>query len=216
MSRLRALGRSTVGKKAVMAASGVVLAGFVIAHMLGNLQIFAGRARIDAYARSLREAPVLLWSVRALLAAAFVVHVVLALQLAARKRAARPTGYRVRTRDRWAARTMLWTGAAIGVFVAVHLANLTWGLLHPRFEPLAVYDNVVTLFHASPWSAFYVVAVVALGAHIAHGLWSAPTSLGLVPERGAPRLRRLARGAAAAVATGMLAVVLAAAAGALR
>jgi succinate dehydrogenase / fumarate reductase cytochrome b subunit len=216
MSRLRALGRSTVGKKAVVAASGLVLAGFVAAHMLGNLQIFAGRARLDAYARDLRATPVLLWSVRGLLTAAFVVHVVLALQLAARKRAARPNGYRVTPRDRWAARTMLWTGAVIGVFVAVHLANLTWGVLHPRFVPLAVYDNVVALFHATPWSALYAVAVVALGAHIAHGLWSAPASLGLVPERGAPRLRRLARGAAAAVATGMLAVVLAAAAGALR
>ena len=213
MSRLRGLGRSIVGKKAIMAGSGLLLFGFVVAHMVGNLQIFAGRDRLDAYARDLRAAPFLLWSIRAVLASAFAVHVLLALQLTAGKRAARPTGYHVRARDRWVARTMLWSGAVIGVFVVIHLANLTWGLLHPHFVPLAVYDNVIALFHVAPWSAPYVLALFALGAHVAHGLWSAPTSLGLVSERGAPYLRRLARCAAVVVATGMLAVVLAAAMG---
>src|SRR5215831_9211926 len=89
MSRLSELGRSSVGKKAISAASGLVLCGYVLAHMLANLQIFAGGGRIDAYARGLRASPVLLWSVRALLAAAFGVHVVVALQLAARRRKAR-------------------------------------------------------------------------------------------------------------------------------
>ena len=78
MSRMRALGRSSVGKKAISAASGLVLCGYVLVHMLANLQIFAGGGRLDAYARGLRAAPVLLWSVRALLAAAFGVHVVVA------------------------------------------------------------------------------------------------------------------------------------------
>src|SRR3954463_7191511 len=89
MSRMRALGRSSVGKKAISAASGLVLCGYVLVHMVANLQIFAGAARLDAYARGLRAAPVLLWSVRALLATAFGVHVVVALQLAARRRRAR-------------------------------------------------------------------------------------------------------------------------------
>src|SRR5689334_11910300 len=89
MSRFRDLGRSSVGKKAISAASGLVLLGFVLAHMFANLQIFAGAGRIDAYARGLRAWPVLLWSVRALLVAAFGAHVVVALQLAARRRAAR-------------------------------------------------------------------------------------------------------------------------------
>src|SRR5438477_10455037 len=89
MSRLRELGRSSVGKKAISAASGLVWLGFVLANMFANLQIFAGGGRIDAYARGLRASPVLLWSVRALLAAAFGAHVVVALQLAARRRAAR-------------------------------------------------------------------------------------------------------------------------------
>ena len=259
MSRLSELGRSSVGKKAISAASGLVLLGFVLAHMFANLQIFAGGGRIDAYARGLRASPVLLWSVRALLAAAFATHVVVALQLAARRRAARAplvpspprlsipsppsAGERVRVRgvrrhraprlarlalsltlsrrrergpDLFAARTMLATGLVLALFVLVHLANLTWGIWHPAFVPLAVHHNVVALFRVRAWSAFYLVALAALAIHAAHGAWSAPQSLGLTPERGAPGLRRLARGAAVAVATGLFAVVIAVLAGAVR
>jgi succinate dehydrogenase / fumarate reductase cytochrome b subunit len=251
MSRLRDLGRSSVGKKAISAASGLVLLGFVLAHMFANLQILAGGGRIDAYARGLRAAPVLLWSVRALLAAAFGAHVVVALQLAARRRRARvplvpspPSagergrGVRVRgvrpprapwlarsafsltfsrRRERgWGARAMLATGLVLAVFVLVHLANLTWGIWHPSFVPLAVHHNVVALFRVRAWSAFYLIALVALAIHAAHGAWSAPQSLGITPERGAPGLRRLARGAAVAIATGLFAVVLAVLVGGVR
>jgi succinate dehydrogenase / fumarate reductase cytochrome b subunit len=218
MSRLRVLVRSSVGKKAISAASGLVLSGFVAAHMLANLQIFAGGTRLDAYARGLRASPVLLWSVRALLVAAFGAHVVVALQLAARRRAARPVPYlgRAPRGPGWAARVMLVSGVLLAVFVVVHLANLTWGLWHPRFVPLAVHDNVVALFRVAPWSAVYTVAIAALAVHAAHGAWSAPQSLGLTPERGAPGLRRLAGCAAIAVATGMLAVIVAVVSGGLR
>lgn len=214
MSRMRALGRTSVGKKAISAASGLVLCGYVLVHMLANLQIFAGGGRLGAYARGLRAAPVLLWSVRALLAAAFGVHVVVALQLAARRRAAR--GQRAPRAGDALARSMLATGLVLAVFVLVHLGNLTWGIWHPGFIPHAVHDNVVALFRVRAWSAFYVVAVAALALHAAHGAWSAPQSLGLTPERGAPGLRRLARGTAVAVATGLLAVVVAVVAGGVR
>lgn len=225
MSRMRALGRSSVGKKAISAASGLVLCGYVLVHMLANLQIFAGGARLDAYARGLRAAPVLLWSVRALLAAAFGVHVVVALQLAARRRAARRPPPHAATMfgepgalraGGFAARTMLASGLVLAVFVVVHLANLTWGIWHPGFIPDAVHHNVVALLRVRAWSVFYLVAVAALALHGAHGAWSAPQSLGLTPERGAPGLRRLARGAAIAVATGLLAVVVAVVAGGVR
>jgi succinate dehydrogenase / fumarate reductase cytochrome b subunit len=217
-SRIVALGRSTVGKKAISAASGLVLCGYVLVHMLANLQIFAGRTRLDDYARSLRAAPVLLWSVRALLVVAFVVHVVVALQLAARRRVARPTRYRVGAArgPGWAARSMLASGLVLALFVVVHLANLTWGFLHPRFVHLAVHDNVVALLRVPRWSALYAVAIAALALHVAHGAWSAPQSLGLTPERGAPRWRRLACGAALTVAAGFLAVIVAVVSGALR
>ena len=276
MSRFRELGRSSVGKKAISAASGLVLLGFVLAHMFANLQIFAGGGRIDAYARGLRASPVLLWSVRALLAAAFGAHVVVALQLAARRRAARrgvarggvargdvarggveraslvpsppllsipsppSSGERVRVRGvrrRRAPRlarfalsltlsrrrergpelsAMLATGLVLALFVLVHLANLTWGVWHPSFVPLAVHHNVVALFRVRAWSAFYLIALVALAIHAAHGAWSAPQSLGITPERGAPGLRRLARGAAVVIATGLFAVVVAVLVGVVR
>ena len=231
MSRLRDLSRSSVGKKAICAASGLVLLGFVLAHMFASLQIFAGGGRIDAYARGLRDAPVLLWSVRAVLAAAFAVHVVVALQLAARRRAAKgpipsaqsflfpsppSAGERVRVRGVRNPRAMLVSGVVLAVFVVVHLANLTWGIWHPSFVPLAVHHNLVALFRVRAWSAFYLVALAALAIHAAHGAWSAPQSLGLLPERGAPGLRRLARGAALAVATGLFAVVVAVLVGGVR
>ena len=282
MSRFRELGRSSVGKKAISAASGLVLLGFVLAHMFANLQIFAGGGRIDAYARGLRASPVLLWAVRALLALAFGAHVVVALQLAARRRAARggvppgglarggveraslvpspaslpfpsrpsppfpsppSAGERVRVRggrdrrasslarfalsltlsrrrergpDVLAARAMLATGVILAVFVLVHLANLTWGVWHPSFVPLAVHHNVAALFRVRAWSAFYLIALVALAIHAAHGAWSAPQSLGITPERGAPGLRRLARGAAVVIATGLFAVVVAVLVGVVR
>src|SRR5690242_7487461 len=232
MSRFRELGRSSVGKKAISAASGLVLLGFVLAHMFANLQIFAGSGRIDAYARGLRASPVVLWSVRVLLAAAFGAHTVVALQLAARRRAARraprvslilsplslpipsppSSGERVRVRGVRRRRAlqlarfalsltlsrrrergpelsaMLATGVILAVFVLVHLANLTWGVWHPSFVPLAVHHNVVALFRVRAWSAFYLIALVALAIHAAHGAWSAPQSLGITPERGAPGL----------------------------
>jgi succinate dehydrogenase / fumarate reductase cytochrome b subunit len=111
---------------------------------------------------------------------------------------------------------MLASGLVLAVFVVVHLGNLTWGIWHPGFIPHAVHDNVVALFRVRAWSAVYVVAVAALALHAAHGAWSAPQSLGLTPERGAPGLRRLARGASIAVAAGLLAVVVAVLAGGVR
>jgi len=216
MSRMRALGQSSVGKKAISAVSGIVLLGYVVMHTAANLQIFAGDRRLDAYARGLRASPVLLWSVRALLAAAFAVHVVVALQLAARRRAARPGRGRALRAGGFAARGMLATGLLLAAFVVVHLCNLTWGIWHPGFVPHAVRDNVVALFRVRAWSAFYLVALAALALHAAHGAWSAPQSLGLTPERGAPGLRRFVHGAALVVAAGLCAVVVAAAAGGLR
>lgn len=209
MSKMSALVRSHVGKKALLAASGLVLLGFVVVHMLANLQMFAGAARIDGYARSLRQVPVLLWSARAVLLGAFLAHVVIAAQLAAIKRAARPVAYR----RRWQlpagvpARSMLWTGLLLALFVPVHLANLTWGLWHPRFVAGHVYANVVTLFQRVPAAAFYAVAMVALGLHVAHGGWSLWQSLGLNGPATSRGLRGGARVLAVVVAAGMLSII---------
>jgi succinate dehydrogenase / fumarate reductase cytochrome b subunit len=207
---------SHVGKKALMAVSGLVLLAFVVVHMLANLQMFMGAARIDGYARSLRQVPLLLWPVRAVLFGAVLVHVVVAAQLTAIKRAARPVAYRRRWDPRviTAARSMLWTGVLLALFVLVHLANLTWGVLHPRFVAGDVYSNVVALFRSVPMALFYALAMSALGLHVAHGSWSLWRSLGASGPLAPPR--RLARGLAVVIAGGLLSVVVAAALGLFR
>jgi len=218
MSKTVVFLRSQVGKKALMALSGLVLVGFVVVHTLANLQIFAGPARIDGYAQGLRRAPALLWSARVVLAAAFVVHAVVGAQLASLNQAARPVAYRRRWGLRAAspARSMAWTGGLLGLFVVVHLANLTWGVLHPSFVPGHVYTNVVALLRQRPIAAGYAVALLALALHVVHGGWSLWQSLGFHRAAGSPRLRLSVRVLAVTVAGALLSIVGAVALGWLR
>ncbi|HVY38222.1 MAG TPA: succinate dehydrogenase [Polyangia bacterium] len=193
-----------------MALTGLVLVGFVLVHAAANLQIFAGAARIDGYARALRETPFLLWTVRAVLAGSFLVHVWIGVDLARTNRAARPVPYRRRPPapvDR-AGRTMLWTGLFVGLFVLLHLGNLTWGSLHPRFVHLQVYGNVTRLLRIPGWGLFYLAALLALAAHMVHGTRSLFRSTGLAaaPSRGP--LARLALALTALAVAGLGAVVL--------
>lgn len=201
---------STVVRKLAMAVTGLVLVGFVLVHTAANLQIFAGPQRIDGYARALRQAPVLLWGVRALLAASFVVHVWVGVGLARANRAARPVRYRRRPPapvDR-AGRTMLWSGLFVGLFLIVHLCNLTWGTWHPGFVPLQVYGNVTRLLRLPGWALFYLAALLAVAAHMLHGTRSLFRSAGLAaaPDRGA--LARVAAVVATFALAGLGAVVL--------
>lgn len=214
MSRLALLHRSTVGKKAILALSGLLLVAFVVAHLAANLLILApgGVARVDAYARALHGMPVLLWGARAGLLAAAVVHVAIALDLARIQRAARPIDYRAR-RDRQASlasRTMLPTGLLLALFLPIHLANLTWGNLHPRFAPLAPGENLVALFRGPLTSAFYLVVLLALALHLGHGSRSLFQSLGVSPAGHAAVPRRLATALGLLIAAGFAAVVVAA------
>ncbi len=179
--------RSTVGKKAVMAATGVILFGFVLGHLLGNLKLYLGPEALNSYSRFLRAAgePLvpanfLLWAVRLVLIAAVVLHVWAAWQLTRVSRAARPDAYVAGTRihTTYASRTMRWGGVIILLFVIYHLLHLTWGAVHPGFLPGDVYHNVVTGFQVWWVSLFYIGAQVALGFHLYHGLWSMFQSLG--------------------------------------
>jgi succinate dehydrogenase / fumarate reductase cytochrome b subunit len=179
--------RSAVGKKAVMAASGIVLFGFVLGHMVGNLKLYQGPRAINDYAAFLRSlgAPELphssvLWAVRTVLLAAVVLHVWAAWQVTRVSQAARPLRYvtRPRVHTTYASRTMRWGGVIILLFVIYHLLHLTWGTLHPSFVPGDVYHNVVSGFQVWWVALFYVVAQVALGFHLYHGLWSLFQSLG--------------------------------------
>lgn len=179
--------RSAVGKKAVMAVSGIVLLAFVLVHLAGNLKLYQGPRALNDYAAFLRtmgspELPPasLLWALRIVLLAAVVLHVWAAWQVSRMSWAARPRDYAVRPRvhTTYASRTMRWGGVIILLFVIYHLLHLTWGTLHPSFVPGDVYHNVVTGFQVWWVSLFYVAAQVALGFHLYHGVWSLFQSLG--------------------------------------
>jgi succinate dehydrogenase / fumarate reductase, cytochrome b subunit len=188
MSRLLTLYRSSVGKKVVMAVTGLVLLLFVIGHMLGNLKVYQGPIAYNAYAEHLRELgePVfghgqLLWIARIGLIAAAVFHIVAAVQLTAMSYAARQVPYRVKERlaFSYASYTMRWGGLVILAFVIYHLMHLTWGNVHHDFVPGSVYHNVVSGFQRWPVSLAYILAMIPLGFHLYHGLWSSFQTLGI-------------------------------------
>ncbi len=225
MRRLVSLYSSTIGKKIVMAVTGVLLLGFVVAHMLGNLKVYQGPEKFNAYAEFLRDAGTpllghgqLLWLVRLVLLAAVVVHIVAAVQLGRLSLAARPVRYGRTPHEEltYASRTMRWGGAVIFLFVVYHLMHLTWGNAHPGFVRGDVYHNFVTGFGQWPVAVAYSFAMLALGLHIYHGVWSGFQTLGLDGPR-ARRIRRpLAAGLALVVVIGNLSFPLAVLTGAVR
>jgi succinate dehydrogenase / fumarate reductase cytochrome b subunit len=180
---LRAFWDSSVGKKVIMAVTGLIGIAFVIGHMVGNLQVFQGAERLNAYG-ALLHGPLneVLWLVRAVLIAAIVLHVVAAWQLTRRDRAARPVAYhdRVPQVSTLASRTMRWGGVLLLVFIVVHVLHFTTGTVRPtgRFTPGDVYGNVTGSFRIWWVTLFYVVAMAALGLHLYHGAWSSVRSLG--------------------------------------
>ncbi len=201
MGRLTGFYGSSLGKKAVMAVTGLVLFGFILGHLVGNLKLYQGQAVFDAYAEHLRElgAPFLgegqfLWLFRAALLLAVAFHIHAAWALTVQNRRARPAGYEVEDRHQstYAARTMRWGGVIILLFVIYHLLHLTFGTAHPDFVPGKVFQNVIVGF-SIPWVAiFYVVANLALGLHLHHGLWSLFQSLGWNHPKLNPWRRRFA------------------------
>jgi len=181
-----------------MAVTGVGLFGFVIAHMLGNLQAYLGPAALNGYGETLREHPVLLWGARSGLLLAAVLHVWAAVSLTRTNRAARPVGYRQRQNreSTYASRTMRWSGVILLLFVVYHLLHLTFGTVHPSFEPGDIYHNLITGLQIGIAPFFYVLAILALGLHMYHGVWSLMQTVGLSH----PRYDRLRYAFAALVA----------------
>ncbi|HVK64197.1 MAG TPA: succinate dehydrogenase cytochrome b subunit [Polyangium sp.] len=190
------LGATSVAKKALMAASGIVLTGYVVLHLAGNLLYFAGPEALDAYGALLHKNPALLWSARTVLFAAFCVHVVVALDLYTRRQVARPISYGryERAASSLGARTMLWTGLILLGFVIYHVLHLTLGLFHPAYSPGRVYSNISIAFASIVPTVIYVVSMIALGLHVSHGVLAMTQSLGLTLRR--ERLRGLRRFAA--------------------
>jgi succinate dehydrogenase / fumarate reductase, cytochrome b subunit len=180
--------RSALGKKYVMAITGVIFMGYVLAHMLGNLKLYQSAEDFNQYAEFLRRLlyPIVpesgtLWLLRLILIGALIGHVVAAAQLTAMNKRARPDSYRSK-RDfvaaDFAARTMRWTGVIVLLFIAYHLADLTFGWVNPAAEGATVYEKVVASFSNPAIAAFYIVANLALGVHLYHGGWSLFQSMG--------------------------------------
>jgi succinate dehydrogenase / fumarate reductase, cytochrome b subunit len=189
---------SSIGRKVVMALTGVVLVGYVVVHMLGNLQLYLGAAALNEYAVKLRALPPLLWGVRLLLIVSLVLHVWAAVSLTRTNVAARGVGYRERKNreSTYASRTMRWSGVILLLFVVYHILHLTLGTVHPDFVHGDVYHNVVVGLRTGIAPFFYILAMLALGLHLYHGVWSLMQSLGLSH----PRYDRLRYALAALVA----------------
>ena len=211
---------SSIGKKAVMAATGIVLFGFVVVHMIGNLQVYLGPLAMNEYALSLRELlhGAGIWIARVVLLACVAVHIWAAVSLTIENRKARPQGYR---RRRWqestyASRTMVWSGPILALFVVYHLLHLTTGTVHPNFVEGDVYHNFVAGFRVLPVSAFYMAAMLALGLHLHHGVWSMLQTLGLSHPRWNPLRQAFAGGITAVVVIGNLSFPIAVLLGVLR
>ena len=209
---------STLGKKILMAVTGVILFGFVVGHMLGNLQIYLGEEVYDAYAHKLQSMGIFLWLFRAVLLFCVSVHVVAAVQLWLRNRRSRPVKYRVFNPPAvdYAARTMVWSGPIILAFILYHLGHFTVGCVHHDFIRGEVYHNVVSSFQIWWVAGIYIVANLMLAFHLYHGLWSLFQTFGWDHSRFGDLRRWLAVAFAVAIGVGNISMPLAVLAGVVR
>ena len=187
MSQARGFAESTIGRKVIMAVTGAILFGFVLVHMVGNLQVYLGPEAINHYGVFLREFlhGAGIWIARAVLLAAVVLHIWSATSLTLTSRRARPEGYRL---EKWkestyASRTMRWGGVILLLFIVYHLLHFTTGTVHQSFIEGDVYHNFVAGFKVVPVSLFYIFAMLALGLHLRHGVWSMFQTLGVSHPR---------------------------------
>jgi len=216
--------RTSIGKKLLMAGSGVVLLGFIIFHELGNLKVYLGLKEFNGYAAGLRTLgePIfprtyLLWGARIILYSAFVVHIITAIQLSRQSRAARKTRYEHpgRVQANPASSTMRWGGLALLLFLIFHLAMFTWGWIHPGYTFVRghAYQNLVSGFGIWWIDVIYLVAMVALSLHIFHGTWSIFQTFGVNDKRWDRRVRAAATGLALFVLVGNCSIPIAVFAG---
>lgn len=203
MKAFLAFYRSSIGKKIIVALTGIVLIAFVIGHLLGNLQIFLGPDWINGYAEHLRELGPLLWITRIVLLVVVVIHIVATIQLALDNRRARPADYveKRHVKATFASRHMAMSGLIVLAFILYHLAHFTVRVADPRFlllkhDPLNHYDvyTMMVLAFQNPFvSGFYVLGVFLLCLHLSHGSSSFFQSLGLNNKKLTPKLARAGR-----------------------
>lgn len=202
MKRAGTLLSSSIGRKWIMAVTGLVLFGFVLGHMTGNLLVYLGPEALNEYGEFLREFlhGAGLWVARAALLAAVALHIWAAIGLSLENAAARPVGYR-RVRHEsstYASRTMIWGGPILALFIVYHLLHFTTGQAHPSFVHGDVYHNVIVGFSNPIVVGVYVIAMLALGLHLYHGVWSMLQTMGLSHPR-YDAMRKTAAAAFAAV-----------------
>jgi succinate dehydrogenase / fumarate reductase, cytochrome b subunit len=184
MQGLVAVLATSVGRKALVAGSGLVFAGWCALHVLGNTAAFAGQTALDGYAAWLRRGFGLpLWGLRLLLLAVVGTHVILAVALWRRARVARPQRYRQEraVAAGLATRLVRWCGVALGGFTVFHVLHINYGLALPGFVRGHVYQNLALAFASPVMTGLYVVAALLVGLHLAHGLAASLSSLGLLP-----------------------------------
>jgi succinate dehydrogenase / fumarate reductase, cytochrome b subunit len=179
--------RTALGKKYVMAITGIAWMGYVLAHMAGNLKIYMGADDLNHYGEWLRELLVpffprtmTLWLMRTGLIVAILLHVHAALSLTRMNQRAdvKYSSRRDFVAANFASRTMRWTGIIVGLFIVFHLADLTWGWANPDFIRGDIHHNMVESLSRVPVAAFYILATLALGVHLWHGGWSLFQSMG--------------------------------------
>ncbi|WP_392674476.1 succinate dehydrogenase [Streptomyces sp. LN785] len=214
-SMTRTLWDSSVGKKTIMAVSGLIMLGYLVVHMIGNLKIFFGSGEFNHYAHWLRTMgePFLhyewaLWIVRLVLVAAVALHATSAYQLSRRDIRARPSKYVHRKpRASYATRTMRWGGIILALFIVWHILDLTTGNVHSGgFQAGHPYQNVVDTFSTWYGDVIYIVAMLALGLHVQHGFWSAAQTLGAGNATRDRVLKTLANALALVLTAGFISV----------
>jgi succinate dehydrogenase / fumarate reductase cytochrome b subunit len=218
-----------IGRKLIMAATGVILFGYVLGHLAGNLQVYIPPNvangeyvyQINKYAHFLHSNGGLLWAVRAFLIAAVGLHGWSSFLLWMQKRRARPIGY-VKKDDvptAYASRTMLWSGPILGAFIVFHILHLTTGSAGLGYQGPAMgqggeeqffaFQNLVHGFRNPAVSIAYIVAILMLSFHLYHGIWSMFQSVGISHPRLTPVLERLAHWGAIAIAAGYISIPIA-------
>ncbi|BDC52872.1 hypothetical protein F183_A51870 [Bryobacterales bacterium F-183] len=186
---------ATIGKKAVMAVSGLVLFGFLVGHLAGNLGVFLGQKHFDDYAALLKSMPALLWGTRVTLLVMVGLHIWSAASLWSRNSSARRYQYVKKESivSSYASRTMYMSGPILAAFIVYHLMHFTIGVGGTPFEEGHAYENLVKGFQVWFISAFYILSMGLLCMHLYHGIWSMTQTLGFSHPKYTPRIRTVSK-----------------------
>lgn len=206
--------KSTIGKKTIVAATGLMMIGFLFFHMLGNLQMFEGRGetieltKMNQYAALLKKEMALLWIARLGLLGAVILHVIFTISLTRQNRAARPQAYAVKkTYSSAASRMMVWGGLFLLCYIVYHLKHFTIGTAHPElFHDHDVYQTVVDSFEVRAISVIYIAAMVSLFMHLYHGTVSLFQTLGMVNPIHQAAIKKLGIGLSIIICGGFISI----------